>query len=86
MFHDTRESLCVREVSMFRDVGESVCAVWLCAFLEGMGAHVRVERLKAERVRKSLLATMAGYWKVGGFCLDDLVDDDKLVVYTRLVL
>jgi len=66
IFHDTRESL--PDVSMFRDVGEGLCASWLSGFLEGMGAHVRVERLKAERVRKSLLVTMARCWgfKYGG--------------------
>jgi hypothetical protein len=42
-------------VSMFRDVRESLCVTWLC---EGMGAHIRVERLKAERVRQSLLVTI----------------------------
>ena len=69
MFHDTIESLCAREVSMFRGVGKSLCATWLCAFPEGMGAHVRAERLKAEKVRKSLLVTMAGCWKAGSFWL-----------------
>ena len=60
MFHDMRESLCVRKVSTCRDVGESLCVTWLCASREGMGAHVPAERLKAERVRKSLLVTMTG--------------------------
>ena len=46
MFHDMRESL-------------GVTSNWLCAFLEGgMGAHLRVEGLKAERVRQSLSVTM----------------------------
>jgi hypothetical protein len=54
MFHDMRESLCVS--SMFRDVREMLCVTWLC---EGIGVHIRVERLKAERVRQSLLVTMA---------------------------
>ena len=59
MFHDTRESLCVQKVSMFRDVRESLCVTWSCAFRKGMGAQLRVERLKAERVRQSLSVTMA---------------------------
>ena len=60
MFHDRRESLCV-QVSMFRDVRESFCVTWVCFFLKGMGSHLRVEQLKAERVRQSLLvATMEG--------------------------
>jgi hypothetical protein len=58
MFHDMRESLCVQKVSMFRDVRESLCVTWLCAFPKGMGAHIRVEWLKAERVRQSLLVTI----------------------------
>jgi hypothetical protein len=61
MFHDMRERLCV-QVSMFGEVRESLCVTWLCAFLKGMGAHLRVERLKAElRVCQSLLATMS-FW------------------------
>ena len=35
MFHDTRESVCVRAVPMFRGVGE---AALLRAFPNGMGA------------------------------------------------
>ena len=48
---------------MFGDVRESICVTWLCAFLKGMGAHLRVERLKTERVRLSLSVTMAVCWK-----------------------
>ena len=60
MFHDVRESLRVQGVSMFRfrDVRESPCVTWLCAFLQGMGSHPRVEWLKAERVRQSLLVAI----------------------------
>ena len=60
MFHDVRESLCVQGVSMFRfrDMRESPCVTWLCAFLQGMGAHLRVEWLKAKRVRQSLLVAI----------------------------
>jgi len=58
MFHDMRESLCVQKVSMFGDARESLCVTWLCAFLKGMGAHLRVEWLKAERVRQSLSVIM----------------------------
>ena len=81
MFHDMRESLCAQKVSMFGDVRESLCITWLCAFLKGMGAHLRVERLKTERVRESLSVTMADWqmrvpsntWVVGqrfisGYC------------------
>ena len=50
---------------MFRDVRESLCVTLLCASLEGIGAHVPAERLKAERVRKSLLVTMTGRQRVG---------------------
>ena len=63
MFHDMRESLCIQKVSLFRGVRESLRITWLCAFPKGMGAHIRVERLKAERVRQSLLVTMAVCWK-----------------------
>ena len=49
---------------MFGDVRENLCVTWLCTSLKGMGAHVPVERLKAERVRKSLLVTMTGSWRV----------------------
>jgi hypothetical protein len=54
-----RETEHKEKASMFHDRRESVCATWLCAFLEGMGTHVQEERLKAERVHKSLLATKA---------------------------
>jgi hypothetical protein len=59
MFHDMRESPCVQEVSMLRNVGENLCVTWLCTFRKGMGSQLRVDRLKAERVRQSLLVTMA---------------------------
>ena len=55
---------------MFHDTRESPCVTWFCAIREGMGAHLRVEWLKAERVRQSLSVTMAVYWKVGSFCLE----------------
>ena len=58
MFHDTRESLCFQEASVFGDVRENLCVTWLCASLKGMGAHVPAVRLKAERARKSVLVTM----------------------------
>jgi len=54
IFHDMRER------SMFGEVRESLCVTWLCAFLKGMGAHLWVERLKAERVRHTLSVTMSG--------------------------
>lgn len=69
MFHDMRESLCIRKVSMLGDVREGLCITWLCAFLEGMGSHLRMERLKAERVRQSLLVTMAVCWNAGSLRL-----------------
>lgn len=46
------------KASRFHDVRESRCVTWLGAFLRGMGAHLRVEWLKAERVRQSLSVTM----------------------------
>lgn len=54
-----RETTREEKASMFHDVRESFCATWLCTFLEDMGAHIQVEKLKAERVRQSLLAAMA---------------------------
>ena len=58
IFHDMREKLWVKRVSMFRDVRESFCVTWLCALRKGMGAQLWVEWLKAERVRQSLLVAM----------------------------
>ena len=58
MFHDIKERLCV-EVLIFSEAVESLCVAWLCVFFPGIGAHLLVEWLKAERVRQSLLATMA---------------------------
>jgi hypothetical protein len=62
-----REMAREEEASIFHDMRESLCVTWLCAFLEYTGAHIRVEGLKAERVRNSLLVTMAGCWKPGSF-------------------
>ena len=45
MFHDTRESVCVRAVPMFRGVAEAARA-----FPNGMGTQVRAERFKAAKV------------------------------------
>jgi len=81
MFHDTKERRCVREALMFRDVREGLCATWLWAFLEGMGAHVRAGGLKAESVRKSLLVAMAGCWKAGSFWLGFIVSTVELIDY-----
>ena len=64
-----REMAREEKASMFHDVRESLCATWLCAFLEDTGAHIRVEGLKAERVRQSLLVAMVVCWKAGGFWL-----------------
>jgi hypothetical protein len=50
MFHDMRESFCIQKVLMFCDVRESLWVTWVCAFPKGMGAHIQVEQLKAERV------------------------------------
>lgn len=66
MFHEKRESVGVVQVSMLRDARdarEGLGVPWLCAFLKGMGTHLRVEWLKAERVRQILLVTMAvSFW------------------------
>ena len=51
-----REMAREEKASMFQDVRESLCMTW---FLEDTGAHFRVEGLKAERVRQSLLVAMA---------------------------
>ena len=78
MFHDMRESFCVRKVSMFRfrDARDNPCVTWLCAFLQGMGAHLRVEWLNAERVRQSLLVTI-----FNGGC--DLCEHQVGVIYAN---
>jgi len=47
-----RETAREEKASMFRDVRETLCVTWLCAFLEDTGAQVRVEGLKAEKVRQ----------------------------------
>ena len=62
MFHDMRESFCVQKVSMLRNL----CVTWLCMFRKGMGSQLRVDRLKAERVRQSLLVTMGRMGGKGG--------------------
>jgi len=53
-----RETARDEKASMFHDMRESLCVTWPCVFLEDTGAHIRVERLKAERVRQSLLVAM----------------------------
>ena len=62
-----RETGRKEKASMFHDMRENLCVTWLCAFLQGMGAHLRVELLKAERVRQILLLTMVECWKAGSF-------------------
>ena len=59
------------KASMFHDMRESFCVTWLCAFCKGMGARLRVEWLEAEKVRQSLLVTMAVGWKGGKLDLAD---------------
>jgi len=54
-----RETAREEKASMFHDMRESLWVTWLCAFLEDTGVHIRVEGLKAERVRQSLLVAMA---------------------------
>lgn len=46
------------KASMFHDMRESFYVTWLCTFRKGMGSQRRVDRLKAERVRGSLLVIM----------------------------
>ena len=56
MFHDMRESF----GSLLGEVREDSCVSWLSAFPKGIGAQLRVGRLKAERVRQILLLAMTG--------------------------
>ena len=63
----TRETDCGEKVSMIRNVRENLCLIWFCTLRKGMGSHLRVDWLKAERVRRSLLVTMAVCWKEGSF-------------------
>jgi uncharacterized protein YcbX len=54
-----REMAREEKASMFHDMRENLWVTWLCAFLEDTGAHLRIEGLKAERVRHSQLVAMA---------------------------
>ena len=64
-----RETGREEKASMFHDTRESPCVTWFCAFRKRVGAQLRVEWLKADRVRQSLLVAMVVYWKAGSFCL-----------------
>ena len=54
-----REMAREEKASMFHDMKQNLWMTRLCAFLEDTGAHIRVEGLKAERVRQSRLVAMA---------------------------